>query len=372
MKLAYWNGLNGAELVHVLGPEITWSLWNRPQGSVWRKLGHCLKDSERTLQLAFPPFVLSRTNARVDRLRGCPRCYLLGFHSPLFQLSILERCPIHGDPLVEGCPRCAYPEPYAVTDRWPRDGYRCPVCRRAILKLGSEEQLSGVLPLLPRLSNWRHWIMDRLSTPADATGDEGAAPSKSASDWLEVLKEWGSRYAEIPQLPVAPSPVAKGAFSPSQMEEASSEASLYELAGRGYYQARRLRRRTFSTKDRILLRALLSSRQTWWPYPLCRNSGAYAFALWRAAWERSSAFGRPATSLSHWIPPLTVVQWLASRPLAGDEPESVVLQRFDRELSRSYSRCERLVAWMRTQGGILMSPEVLRLLIPRLCIRLPR
>jgi hypothetical protein len=145
MKLAYWNGLNGDELVHVLGPEITVQrgLLHRPQGSLWRKLAHYLKDSERTLRLAFPPFALSQMNAVVDRLRGCRRCYPLGFHSPLFQLSVLERCPIHGDPLVEGCPRCSHPEPYAVTSRLHRDGHRCPGCRRSILTMQIEEPTPG-------------------------------------------------------------------------------------------------------------------------------------------------------------------------------------------------------------------------------------
>lgn len=81
MKLAYWNGLNGEELAHVLGPEITRQrgLLHRPHGSLWRKWGHYLKDSERTLRLAFPPFALSQMNAVADRLRGCRRCYPQGF-----------------------------------------------------------------------------------------------------------------------------------------------------------------------------------------------------------------------------------------------------------------------------------------------------
>jgi hypothetical protein len=157
------------------------------------------------------------------------------------------------------------------------------------------------------------------------------------------------------------------------LEEAGSEASLYEWATRGYYQVRRMRRRTFSDKDRQLLHTLFHSRQTWWPSPSLGNSEVYAFALWQAAWERSSVFGWPPAFLPHRNSPPTVVQWLASRPLADpDEPESAVLRRFDRELSRSYSRCEWLVTWMRDKGGVLMNPTVLRLLIPRFCVRLRR
>ena len=43
------------------------------------------------------------------KLRICPCCTRYGYHTLLFQLPWVERCPIHGEHLLDHCRRCERP-----------------------------------------------------------------------------------------------------------------------------------------------------------------------------------------------------------------------------------------------------------------------
>lgn len=48
-------------------------------------------------------------------LRFCPTCIYRGFHSPLYQLLFLTKCPMHGKRLEVRCPKCISPAiPYKL------------------------------------------------------------------------------------------------------------------------------------------------------------------------------------------------------------------------------------------------------------------
>jgi hypothetical protein len=106
--------------------------------------------------------------------------------------------------------------------------------------------------------------------------------------------------------------------------------------------------------------------QKWLAAPSTNDIRIISYLMWRIAWEKSFAFERPNASLKGGHIPVAVSCWLLSQPsLESDE----VLRQFYQELWCSYLRCQWLVHWMQKKGGILMSENVLRLIVPHLCIR---
>lgn len=91
-------------LSRLIGPRVKW-----------------LKDLRSTLSVqsdGFPdaaksdPFKGQGHFVLYDRIvRYCPRCMEHWFHSSLFQVAAVERCPYHGCALSEQCPRCGKPMP---------------------------------------------------------------------------------------------------------------------------------------------------------------------------------------------------------------------------------------------------------------------
>lgn len=64
-----------------------------------------------------------------ERLRYCPRCMDNGFQSVVYQIDGIERCPLHGEPLLDTCVHCGAPTPaYAVTNESMSHPLRCPRC----------------------------------------------------------------------------------------------------------------------------------------------------------------------------------------------------------------------------------------------------
>lgn len=61
-------------------------------------------------------------------LRYCPQCLECGFHSALFQLTFIARCPIHHVALKQRCERCAGMIPYRLLPSVVQKPFLCPHC----------------------------------------------------------------------------------------------------------------------------------------------------------------------------------------------------------------------------------------------------
>lgn len=71
--------------------------------------------------------------------RICPACHALGHHSWATQSGIVERCPIHGNTLVQFCPRCRGPMTWSAFDqsRLP-NAFQCSSsCRYNVLHMAA-------------------------------------------------------------------------------------------------------------------------------------------------------------------------------------------------------------------------------------------
>lgn len=58
-------------------------------------------------------------------LRFCPECIRSGYHSSIFQLQFVSRCPCHHETLMEKCPFCKKIIPYNISRYDRRAPYSC-------------------------------------------------------------------------------------------------------------------------------------------------------------------------------------------------------------------------------------------------------
>lgn len=71
-----------------------------------------------------PPFGVATDSTALRIQRNCPVCVAGLFHSPLYDLPWLKRCPLHGETLTATCPACHHAWP-TLNDLWTR---QCVVC----------------------------------------------------------------------------------------------------------------------------------------------------------------------------------------------------------------------------------------------------
>ena len=77
--------------------------------------------------------------APVQYLRFCRACMLAGYHSALFQVLAVVRCPVHNEPLCETCPHCD--QLIVLTLRHTRDyPFLCPHCDQPLSTFNSQRQ----------------------------------------------------------------------------------------------------------------------------------------------------------------------------------------------------------------------------------------
>src|SRR5205085_11808650 len=68
-------------------------------------------------------------------LRFCPICLRNGFHSSLYQLLFLTRCPMHGDQIVTCCSQCSCSViPYKLSSLFAEDLPVCPHVMDGLIK----------------------------------------------------------------------------------------------------------------------------------------------------------------------------------------------------------------------------------------------
>lgn len=93
-----------------------------------RGLAGLLGLTRKVLQLGIcPP---SGVRAMSRRLRRCPRCISLGYHSVVHQAIAFARCPAHDDWLEERCCTCGRESPYRLDARVLGAPFRCTHCRQ--------------------------------------------------------------------------------------------------------------------------------------------------------------------------------------------------------------------------------------------------
>lgn len=121
-----------------------------------------------------------------DRVRICPACIRVGYHSTVHQLSGLARCPIHDLALRDTCPQCSHSMPPFALVRSPC-GFVCDGCHQSWLR---DDQVIGAVPPQTReleeatIGAIVWWLRDVAR--ADCEFDAWAWAGWSNGGWLRV------------------------------------------------------------------------------------------------------------------------------------------------------------------------------------------
>lgn len=99
-------------------------------------------------------------------IQYCPTCLSLGFHSVFQCLTLMKRCPLHGEWLRKHC-SCGAPISACITPTLYRDAGICPKCLHRFLDIRQARRPSLPVESLAAFDEVRDWLFDlgdRVST----------------------------------------------------------------------------------------------------------------------------------------------------------------------------------------------------------------
>lgn len=101
-------------------------------------------------------------------VRFCPSCAQKGFHTYLYDMLLLTRCPIHDEPLLQACPRCGQPICAEIARATSCDPYACR-CGYMLWPSSKSPAFSAAeLDLLRSAVRW----LERIRAPVTARIDK--------------------------------------------------------------------------------------------------------------------------------------------------------------------------------------------------------
>jgi len=180
-KFAWLNGLSAREIAHLFVS----SRCGR-KGITVQRLNLDLREPgvfdlskiaqlcHTTVEAVTGAFVRGKYTDRLLEIRSnlcyCPQCLESGFHSALFQVSCVPRCPLHHIALKQQCENCTGVIPYRLTSSLLRKPFACPHCERRFapaLQDGPRQQL--------RMSVESYSLLERASEIACMKSRLGSA-----------------------------------------------------------------------------------------------------------------------------------------------------------------------------------------------------
>lgn len=135
-KFCRWNGARLAELWSLVAANPHQPLPDSRQylrDAKWldrEKFAAVFRLSAESVRNAFPERYAPTPHLEVclvdaRHLRFCQRCAKRGFHSSVHEVVLFSQCPIHHEPLLEGCPTCRKPISAEITRGANSDPYAC-------------------------------------------------------------------------------------------------------------------------------------------------------------------------------------------------------------------------------------------------------
>lgn len=94
-----------------------------------------------------------------ENLKFCKKCLKSGFHSSLYQLLFINRCPVHEADLITKCPKCKNNIPYKFDNIAFKNPYKCPKCKLSfcptLTKIGCQlPKIDGREEALTLIGGW--------------------------------------------------------------------------------------------------------------------------------------------------------------------------------------------------------------------------
>lgn len=98
-------------------------------------------------------------------LRYCNSCVKKGFHSPLYQLLFLSKCPHHDEDLITYCLNCDHEIPYRLNSIAFSYPYACPRCKTSLCK--ELQKIGGYVrgdekreAILKQIQDWLYYRLE--------------------------------------------------------------------------------------------------------------------------------------------------------------------------------------------------------------------
>ncbi|MBP1931949.1 hypothetical protein [Ammoniphilus resinae] len=155
-KFKFANRATVKDIYHLFGTEYVRNLKSSTIGRPHRDCVRLSGLDNDLVESAFSCPLLEINSQNIDQLFGimpnhpfkrdsfirnelffCPECIKSGFHSLFHQFKLLHKCPYHQIPLHKGCPNCDKPHPFALTDEFTNEPFRC-LCGHLFLEMKKE------------------------------------------------------------------------------------------------------------------------------------------------------------------------------------------------------------------------------------------
>lgn len=298
-------------------------------------------------------------------LRYCPFCIRTGFHTPVHQLLITPKCPIHNEPLQNVCIRCGKPtSPYNLSRQSFCNPYGCAECGAVWLQpeyvraaIGEQAERFGVM------SELEEWLtkrkedrtvegeIGRLTRFMSDEHDFQASVRRIPERWVDVLGVKAPKFIDSPRdidFHITMEYATPGAQRPD---------SAVSLSNKPFFDVYRAIRRSLTRRLRKDHRCCLEKmgRGIWFPVTgrelpvrqFCQD--AYALLLWRMFWENIDV---PQKFFSRQLLLIRSEEVLTSNRIPSGLPEEAAIRVFGLECLRTFRRCQELGASMQHKDHI--------------------
>lgn len=281
-----------------------YAYWNAP------RIANAMRLRDNDLSLATVEPFLGPVGAvacgavTADHLRYCPECIRAGYHSACLQVRWVAQCPIHGQPLLDACPRCGSSLPYTF-DAVHAAAYGCP-CGHQFWDRATVPEATKVTDCITPLLEWsiavrRGQMRDNVALPC-----ETALAAAGECHVMRIPTYW-KRLAPIPACFARSNPLhASARWGGSFVMPASPGGSGRPASNTSEPFDRFLRGRSdhiravYKTVTSHVLRRVLRDHRVCiravthipcihmdaYTEPVC--ACAHAYILWRMFWEGRS------------------------------------------------------------------------------------
>lgn len=142
-KILFFNKFNSRQLGDIFSSKSI-NLYSNSEiqmlkeGNALYKLGMSSEQIKRSLESPIDSEGLITLNLKSFSkispfLRFCSKCNNIGYHSTLLQVPIINKCPIHGEPISSICPNCERKIPYTISSHYMKSPFRCFNCNSLLI-----------------------------------------------------------------------------------------------------------------------------------------------------------------------------------------------------------------------------------------------
>lgn len=164
-KFAAFNGLRGPVTRELLGLECNSTKCASDDSDITDRSPHLLLEPSEARVRASATFVpqmildeFGKEQLFHPDLRFCEACLAVGFHSPVYQIRYVQRCPIHDVALRSRCPSCHRKVPMSCSNQALAHAYACQCGHSFLMDIAKSgmRALIGELDTSPIIA-WQEW-----------------------------------------------------------------------------------------------------------------------------------------------------------------------------------------------------------------------